>query len=182
MTIHTLLKVTALGALLTAGSLVSASVELGGNSQAAVSQSVPNNRQVVAQAQASFPALEKAVHAQINQYRQSKGLAPLTIDTRISQQALAHSQAMASGKVPFSHSGFQQRVKTIGKAISYQGAAENVAYNMGYQDPATQAVQGWIKSSGHRKNIEGQFNLTGIGIAKNAKGEYYFTQIFIRRR
>ena len=44
------------------------------------------------------------------------------------------------------------------------------------------AVDGWIKSDGHRKNIESQFNLTGIAIAKNAKGEYYFTQLFVRSR
>jgi uncharacterized protein YkwD len=26
----------------------------------------------------------------------------------------------------------------------------------------------------------GDFNLTGIGVAKNRAGEYYFTQIFIK--
>jgi uncharacterized protein YkwD len=40
-----------------------------------------------------------------------------------------------------------------------------------------QAVDGWIKSDGHRKNMEGQFLiLTGTGL-RNAKGEYYFTQL-----
>jgi uncharacterized protein YkwD len=28
----------------------------------------------------------------------------------------------------------------------------------------------------------GAYDLTGIGIAKNAKGEYYYSQIFIKRR
>ena len=72
--------------------------------------------------------------------------------------------------------------EAIAKAIAYSAAAENVAYNSGYSDPATQAVQGWLKSTGHRQNLEGNYNLTGIGIAKNAKGEYYFTQIFILSR
>jgi uncharacterized protein YkwD len=57
-----------------------------------------------------------------------------------------------------------------------------VAYNQGYSKPDEQAVEGWIKSSGHRKNMEGDFDLTGIGITKNAKSEYYFTQIFIKSR
>jgi uncharacterized protein YkwD len=87
---------------------------------------------------------------------------------------------MASGRVPLGHSGFQQRVQMIG--IPFRGAAENVAYNMGYSDPAKQAVDGWIKSTGHRTNIEGNFNLTGVGVVRNARGEYYFTQIFIRQR
>lgn len=126
-------------------------------------------------------ALEQSVHQQINQYRQAHKLPPLTLDPRISEQARAHSQAMASGKVPFSHQGFEQRVKAISRVIPYRASAENVAFNLGYSNPVEQAVQGWIKSPGHRINIEGQYSLTGIGVVKNAKGEYYFTQIFIRR-
>ena len=131
-------------------------------------------------ASTSITDLEKAVNQQINQYRASKKLPPLSIDPRISQQAKIHSENMASGKVKFSHDGFDGRVKAI--TIPYQSVAENVAYNMGFSDPVRNAVDGWIKSDGHRKNMEGQFNLTGIGIAKNAKGEYYFTQLFVRSR
>lgn len=127
-----------------------------------------------------FAALEQSIHKQINQYRQSRNLPPLTLDARISEQARLHSQAMASGRVPFGHQGFEQRVEVINRVIPYRGVAENVAYNQGYRNPDQQAVQGWIKSTGHRINIEGQYKLTGIGIAKNAKGEYYFTQIFVR--
>jgi len=126
--------------------------------------------------------LERAIHAQVNKYRQSQNLPPLQLDVRISEQAKAHSQAMANGKVPFSHQGFEQRVNAIEKSIAYRSAGENVAYNQGYSDPATQAVQGWLKSPGHLKNIRGDFNLTGIGVVKNNKGQYYFTQVFIRSR
>lgn len=130
---------------------------------------------------ATHSALEKSIHQQINQYRQSRNLPPLTLDPRISAQAKAHSQAMASAKVPFSHQGFEQRINTISRVIPYLQASENVAFNKGYSNPGQQAVEGWIKSPGHRINIEGRYNLTGIGVVKNAKGEYYFTQIFIRR-
>ena len=129
----------------------------------------------------SLNALEQSIHQQVNAYRQSRDLPPLTLDDRISEQAKIHSQAMASGKVPFSHEGFEQRVKAIAKSISYRSAAENVAFNQGFSDPATQAVQGWLKSPGHLKNIEGDFDLTGVGVIKNAQGEFYFTQIFIKR-
>ena len=126
-------------------------------------------------------SLEQTVHQQINQYRQSHNLPPLTLDPRISKVARAHSQAMASGKVPFGHAGFEQRVEAINRIIPYRTAAENVAFNKGYSNPTQQAIEGWIKSNGHRINIEGQYNLTGIGVVKNAKGEYYFTQVFIRK-
>lgn len=127
-------------------------------------------------------AMEKSIHNQINQYRQARKLPPLTLDARISAQAKIHSQNMANGKVPFSHNGFEQRVSVIHRQIPYRAASENVAFNQGYPNPAKQAVDGWIKSDGHRVNIEGQYNLTGIGVVKNAKNEYYFTQLFINRR
>ena len=130
----------------------------------------------------SMTSLEQKVQVQVNQYRASRNLLPLTLDSRISAQARAHSQAMAAGTTPFGHEGFSQRVQAIAKSIPYSAAAENVAYNQGYSDPVTQAVQGWLHSTGHRTNIEGQYDLTGVGIAKNSKGEYYFTQMFIRRR
>lgn len=130
---------------------------------------------------AELANLEMAVHEQINEYRRSQNLTPLTLNAAISQQARVHSKAMASGRVPFSHQGFEERVRAIAQSIPYRQAAENVAYNQGYADPVTQAVQGWLNSPGHRKNIEGDFDLTGIGVIKNAQGDYYFTQVFIKR-
>ena len=170
----------ALGVLVLAGGLT------GCNSPSIANKALPDSEapSVPADAKAlssgSFTALEQSTHEQINQYRKSLNLPPLTLDPRISEQARAHSQAMANRQVPFSHQGFEQRVKAIGRVLPYSRAAENIAYNQGYPNPEQQAVQGWIKSTGHRTNIEGQYNLTGIGIAKNSQGEYYFTQIFIR--
>lgn len=136
---------------------------------------------LIAQVDPSLATLEQSVLKQINQYRATRNLPALQLDSAITQQARLHSQNMANGKVPFGHQGFEQRIKEVGKTIAFRAAAENVAYNMGYKDPATQAVQGWLKSPGHLKNIQGQFNLTGIGVSKNAKNEIYFTQIFVRR-
>ena len=128
-------------------------------------------------AQNSELALARQVHQQVNEYRKSLNLAPLTLNAEISQQAKQHSQNMAENKVEFSHSGFDRRIKAL--SISYRSAAENVAYNQGYGNPVKQAVEGWIESEGHRQNMRGNYNLTGIGVVKNQQGEYYFTQIFI---
>ncbi|MGV0024312.1 CAP domain-containing protein [Phormidesmis priestleyi] len=136
---------------------------------------------LIAQADPSLAAMEQSALKQINQYRATRNLPALTLNAAITQQARIHSQNMANGKVPFGHQGFEPRIKEIGKTIALRAAAENVAYNMGYKDPVTQAVQGWLKSPGHLRNIQGQYNLTGIGVSKNAKNEIYFTQIFIRR-
>ncbi|MBD1830162.1 CAP domain-containing protein [Microcoleus vaginatus GB1-A2] len=141
-------------------------------------RSLPQTPMNTKVASSAITDLEKAVNQQINQYRASKKLPPLSIDPRISQIARIHSENMANGKVSFSHDGFEGRAEAI--TIPYKSVAENLAYNFGYKDPVRNAVEGWIKSDGHRKNMEGQFNVTGIGVAKNAKGEYYFTQLFVR--
>jgi uncharacterized protein YkwD len=131
---------------------------------------------------ALLPQLEQKIHNRVNQYRLSHGLPPLRLDARISYEARRHSQAMARGTAAFSHDGFANRVKAIGASIPYRKAGENLAEIQGYPDLIGTAVQGWIDSPGHRKNMEGDFNLTGVGAARNLQGKYYFTQIFVRER
>jgi uncharacterized protein YkwD len=124
--------------------------------------------------------LELDTYNLVNKYRQSRNLPPLTIDPAISAQAKAHSEKMARTR-NMTHDGFHERADSIAQTIVYRKAAENVAYNMGYGQPDLVAVQGWIESPGHQLNMTGQYDLTGIGIVQNSKGEYYFTQIFIRK-
>lgn len=127
----------------------------------------------------SIAALERSVLQKINQFRQQKGLSSLSLNAAITRQARQHSKDMASCRI-LSHDGFEGRVRTISLKVSYRAAAENVAYNQGFRDPVGQAVNGWLKSSGHFQNIVGNYNMTGIGIAQNAQGSLYFTQIFIK--
>jgi uncharacterized protein YkwD len=123
--------------------------------------------------------LEKSVFDQINRYRVSKGLRKLTLNPRIIRQARIHSQNMARHKAPFSHQGFKRRVDAI--PLRYRSASENLAFNQGYSDPVKEAVTSWLKSPAHLKNIQGHYNLTGIGVATNSDGEVYLTQIFVRQ-
>ena len=126
--------------------------------------------------------LEKSVFAGINKYRKSRNLPMLQWDGTIAQESRIHAQQMATRKTTFSHDGFKKRVEIISQKIPYKAAAENIAVNMGFSNPGEKAVVGWINSPGHHKNIVGDFNLTGIGIAKNNEGKYYFNQIFIKAR
>lgn len=130
---------------------------------------------------ADLSNLEQSILEQINQYRVSQSLPPLTLDPDISQQARLHSQFMSQQR-SISHDGFEQRISSLSQAVPFISAAENVAYNQGYSTPVDQAVQGWLDSPGHYQNIVGNFDLTGIGVVQNAQGEYYFTQIFILKR
>jgi uncharacterized protein YkwD len=61
--------------------------------------------------------------------------------------------------------------------VSYSTAGENIAYG---QPDAQTVVNGWMNSPGHRANIlNGSFKQTGIGVYRDAKGTYYWTQMFI---
>jgi len=136
---------------------------------------------VTAQAETPDDAVEQAIFEQINTHRQAQGLTPLIYSTVIADQSQQHSATMAQ-QSRLSHDGFEQRVAAIAQSIPYRGAGENVASNQGYSDPAAQAVVGWLNSAGHRQNIEGDFDLTGIGVVQAADGTYYLTQIFVRSR
>jgi uncharacterized protein YkwD len=123
-------------------------------------------------------SLSAAILRYVNEYRHSKGLPSLQPNSFISSVALGHSRDMQSGKTPFGHDGFRTRIDRLRKQLgSIHVAAENVASGpMG----AREVVDGWLHSPGHRRNIEGDFRLTGIGIAGSSNGMIYFTQIFIR--
>ncbi|HEV9036810.1 MAG TPA: CAP domain-containing protein, partial [Puia sp.] len=104
----------------------------------------------------------------VNEHRRSIGLKPLQANSYISSVALGHSRNIQSGRTPFGHDGFNQRIDLIKKRLGpLHVAAENVA-----EGPMTarEVVDGWLKSPGHRRNIEGDFRLTGIGVAAARNG------------
>jgi uncharacterized protein YkwD len=123
----------------------------------------------------TIAALELSIHQQIDRYRQSLNLPPLTIDPTVSAQARAHSQEMAQAGT-LSHT-----MDSVDRQRKYPTAAENIASIQDSPQPDLVAVQDWIASPGHKQHILGNYNLTGIGVAKNAQGEYFFTQIFIKK-
>jgi uncharacterized protein YkwD len=85
---------------------------------------------------------------------------------------------MLTGRSPFGHDGFHERIDRIkGKVGFVSLAGENVASG---PMSAREVVDGWLHSPGHRRNIEGDFRLTGIGVATAKNGMVYFTQIFIK--
>jgi len=106
------------------------------------------------------------------------GMPPLRWHDGIANIAAEHARDMAAGRAPFNHDGFDQRVARY--PVYSQMSCENLAYNKGSGDPAAVAVQGWIHSPGHRKNLLSLTNLCGIGAAQSFDGTWYFTQLFAR--
>ncbi len=126
-------------------------------------------------------AMEQSALDAINSQRTAAGLSALVMDETIRAVARAHSEDMVAraffahvnpdGRDPF------QRLDAAG--IKYVSAGENIAWN-NTSTPVDTAIAGWMASPPHRANIlRPQFNRTGMGVAADGHGGYYFTQDFI---
>jgi uncharacterized protein YkwD len=125
----------------------------------------------------SSDKLVSDVLAQTNKYRRSNGLPPLVLREELNVIAQKHSADMASGRVGFGHSGFNQRQKqATKKIIGLRSFAENVAFGA---DTGKEVVAMWRNSTGHRRNMLGDYKYIGIGIAKDKNGRLFYTQIFV---
>lgn len=104
------------------------------------------------------PALQDQVLTAINDLRRSNGLSELTLNPALSLAALGHSQSMALHGY-FNHEGwngspFWMRIKP--KYRPQLGKKWSVGENMIWASPdlsADQAIQMWLNSSPHRKNL-----------------------------
>jgi uncharacterized protein YkwD len=154
----------------------------------------------------SIPDMEKRIHALINREREKHGLSRLTWDDALARVARGHSKDMAKRSY-FSHDSpdgrdFSFRYLQQGMTCSirientiYTGA-ENIALISLYRSITTingaaypdwytgeqlaeAAVQGWMNSPGHRKNILTPHWLhEGIGVNISSDDKVYITQNF----
>jgi len=131
---------------------------------------------------AGLVQIEKEVLDLVNFHRKRFGLELLVSKPFIVEQAREHSADMAWRRMRFGHDGSAERVKVITTYMKeITAAGENVLFcTKGYTQPAASAVEGWMKSPGHRANILGDYDMSGVGVERSADGSYYFTQIFIR--
>jgi uncharacterized protein YkwD len=130
-----------------------------------------------------YAAAEGRIFDLINNERARRGLRPLLYNAQLDRMAkiqatnMAHFQKMA-------HVLPGAQLPTLGDRARYVGygygeIAENVA--LGFPS-AESVVQGWMNSSGHRRNILNSGVLeTGIGIARSSSGGIYYAEVFGRR-
>jgi uncharacterized protein YkwD len=128
------------------------------------------------------------VNAEIVRYtndaRARNGLPGLAPDARLMEAARLHAGQMASyQRLEHTISGarypdMQSRLEAAG--YDYANAAENIAWN---QANAQSAVTTWMNSAGHRANIlNPQLTQIGVAMARSARGEPYWIQVFGRPR
>lgn len=123
---------------------------------------------------------EQAILDLTNEARAKEKLPPLKPNATLFEAARAHSANMAKlgelnhvleGKNP------QDRITEAGYRAGYSG--ENIAFTGGRRPSPKEAVKMWLNSPPHRANIlSDKFDEIGIGIARAAGGQVYYTQVF----
>jgi uncharacterized protein YkwD len=113
-----------------------------------------------------------------NAARAQAGMAPLAGDDRLHEVASAHARDMAV-RGYFSHvtpegRTLAHRLRDAG--VSYRAAGENIAGNAS----AAGAVEAWLTSDGHRRNIlDPSFGRLGVGVHREANSPFtYYVQVF----
>lgn len=134
----------------------------------------------------NMAAAEQSAFEVINQIRVEKGLEPLAWSDELAAVARLHSQNMAEFRF-FSHRGLDNKLVSdradqmkIGR---WRSIGENIAFNRGYADPVAMAVELWLDSPAHKRNmLDPTWKESAIGVAKAADGSVYFTQVFLVRK
>lgn len=146
------------------------------------SLAVPVSAPAPAQVQTSTSSEVAQFMGLVNDFRQANGKAPLTLNSQLNSLAAEHNQnQIAQGRI--SHDGFETGRSTAAlQSIDRSStAAENVAFNRGFEDPVGQAFQQLINSPGHRRNILADYpaGASGVAIDTTPDGRSYFTQLFV---
>lgn len=113
----------------------------------------------------------------VNEYRIKIGMRPFIYSSFISEIAQGHSRFMSEGYGRFGHGGWRSRCARLRSEMRSDLCGEIVA--MGQRTPEA-VLEAWLGSHEHRIAIENpRYTHTGIGVAKNAEGRLYWTQMFL---
>ncbi len=122
-------------------------------------------------------AQEQALFDMVNEYRVSQQLDALKFDAASHEFAVEHNEYMIS-KGKLSHDHFNARASKVSKVTAANYVAENIAKDYQLIDDALAA---WLNSTPHKNTIEGDFTHSTISIVRDARGNPYYTQIFLRK-
>ena len=120
----------------------------------------------------------------LNKERAKKELPPLRPNPLLFKVARGHSANMArQQKMEHELDGKNPGQRILAAGYDYGRATENIAMADGPGVPLKRVVSDWMESKIHRDNLlDTKISETGLGIAKNDKGEVYYTQLFARPR
>ncbi|WP_246282444.1 CAP domain-containing protein [Flavobacterium agri] len=169
-----MMKIRFLGLVLFCAVAVSCSAD---SEIATPSSSNPDPSNIEDTTSYSYDADELEMSQLINNHRESIGLSSLTLVNYISLASEGHNTYMIENNV-VNHDQFQQRAQDLAETLGAQNVSENVAYNYQY---AQGAFDAWMRSSGHKAAIEGNFTHFGISVSEDpSTGKKYYTAMFAK--
>ncbi|WP_423819468.1 CAP domain-containing protein [Salinimicrobium sp. TIG7-5_MAKvit] len=124
-----------------------------------------------------YSSIELNVLELVNAYREQNGLNSLLYLDEGSLEAAGHNKHMIEDD-EVCHHFFGSRYQALVKSVNAKAVSENVGF--GYRT-AEAVVNAWIKSDGHRENLEGDHTHFGISVKEGKDGKFYFTNIFVRK-
>lgn len=125
----------------------------------------------------TYSASELEAMKLINDYRVKEGLNALEIINHISHKSEEHDNYMIANNV-VNHDDFVARSENIINVLGAKTVGENIAYN--YSTPQA-ALNAWLNSPSHKKNIVGNYTHFGLAIKVNpTTGKNYYTNIFAK--
>jgi len=131
--------------------------------------------------------VEARVFMLVNEMRREHGLKSLEREARLDDTTSYFAGYIAAnGNLDHSADGRTPAMRVRERGYGYCAIAENIAYEYstrGFtpEELARHFVEGWRDSPTHRANmLDRGARETGIGVARNAAGEYYAVQLFGR--
>lgn len=127
---------------------------------------------------------ERTLLKLLNKERVKKELPELKPQPVLFKVARAHSENMArQEKMEHVLDGKTPGQRVLGAGYDYGKISENIAVSDSPDAPLEMVVKSWMDSKTHRDNLlSDKVTETGLGIARNKKGEVYYTQVFARPR
>ena len=132
---------------------------------------------VTEKAEYDYNTIEAEILHELNTYRKALGLSELKALAELSVESEGHNEYMIEEGV-VSHDNFSLRASKLMNRVGAKSVAENVGY--GYSTSKA-VVNAWLKSKGHRENVEGNYTHFGISVRQDEDGKNYFTNIFIKK-
>ena len=132
-------------------------------------------------------SLAGTIHAQVNSYRSSQGRKQVARHPGLDKMAREHSEFMRLNRGKFgsgsagslTHYGFEERAMKAQRTMRMSSVAENIATcSRQGSNAASVVVNAWKNSSGHKMNMKGNWDTTGIGVAVDPDGRVFATKLF----
>lgn len=115
-------------------------------------------------------APEDSFVSKINASRAANGLAPLEVYWDLADDAEAHSKVMKA------ESDLHHNPELAHVTSGWSALAENV----GVGPDVPRLHDAFMESSGHRKNILGNYNYVGVGVVRESETKIWVTVVFMR--